>query len=258
MAPISACLLIIGLVATFMSVRRISSLALRGLERSLASKGGREGGLLSAAKDALGNNRLYARATRFHEKRKRKEAIQLAMPEAIRLLCVSLESGSSLENGLRYAASNCPEPLSSELKRAVWDIEAGHSFDSALEDLRHRTDDAEFAFLSVAMEIQHRSGGSLTPILDNLATLLKQSSELKEDLRTKTEQARLSSRIVAIMPFLLLGVLSLLSPGYLSAFFGSALGMCLLVLALAFELLGIILVRRCLAIDFSVDYEEAI
>lgn len=180
------------------------------------------------------------------------------MPELLRLLCIALDSGSSLVMALRYAADNCDEPLAGELKRTVWDLESGQGFDEALEKLRGRTGGSEFAYLAVAMEIQHQSGGSLTTILQNVSTLLQQAAELKGDLRTKTAQGRLSSRIVALMPFALLGILSVFSPGYLTGFLASPLGICLFALAMLLEATGILLVRRALAIDFTVDLEEMV
>lgn len=258
MASIGAGLLLTGIIATFLSVKSLALLAAGPLARTWNDAKEHKNAPLALLQEALGNNKLYAKARRTFARRKHDDALQAAAPEAIRLLCISLESGSSLALALRYAANNCSEPLASELKRAVWDLEAGQSFNKALEGLRQRTGGTEFAYLAVAMEIQHQSGGSLAPILDNVASLLKQSSELKEELRTKTEQGRLSSRIVAVMPFLLLAVLSVFSPGYLSTFFSSPLGFCLLILALALELIGIVLVRRCLAIDFTLDFEEAV
>ena len=159
---------------------------------------------------------------------------------------------------LRYAADNCDDPLAGELKRTVWDLEAGQGFDEALENLRARTGGSEFAYLAVAMEIQHQSGSSLTNILENVSTLLQQSAELKEELRTKTAQGRLSSRIVALVPFVLLGILSIFSPGYLVEFLSSPLGICLFALAMLLEVAGVLLVRRALAIDFTVDLEGAV
>lgn len=259
MAPISAILLLVALVASFLCAQKAALLVFRLSQRlpegHIANK---SVPFVDFQNLPLINNPLYDKVARKFHSRKQAEELQRAMPEAIRLLCISLESGSSLEMGLRYAANNSSEPLAGELRRTVWDLEAGQGFDESLDNLRQRTGSSEIAFLAVAMEIQHQSGGNLGPILDNLAALLKQTSELKADLRTKTAQGRLSSRIVAIMPFLLVGVLSMFSPGYLVSFFSSALGVCLLILALIFEAVGVVLVRRCLTVDFTADFEEAV
>lgn len=258
MGAISALLLLASLTASFLCVRGLALLLIgrAGLITSIAHMNKRF--VVDNAKARISSTRLLAPILeRTHEK-KRVEELQRGMPEVLRLLCIALESGASLVMALRYAADNCEEPLASDLKRTVWDLEAGQGFDEALEKLRARTGGSEFAYLAVAMEIQHQSGGSLTNILESVSTLLQQSAELKEDLRTKTAQGRLSSRIVALMPFALLGILSVFSPGYLTSFLSSPLGICLFAFAILLEVVGVLLVRRALAIDFSIDLEEAV
>lgn len=73
--------------------------------------------------------------------------------------------------------------------------------------------------------------------------------ELKRTLKTQTAQAKLSAQIVTIMPFALVGLFSLLSPGFLDPFFESALGIALLLIALGMQALGILLVRRLLKVE---------
>lgn len=256
MGAISAALLLGSLIATFACIHKTTLLVMHarpGAELAHVDKQL----LLEDAKNRITSTKLLAPVLGKARERRRVEELHKGMPEVLRLLCIALESGSSLVMALRYAADNCEEPLADELKRTVWDLEAGQGFNEALEKLRARTGGSEFAYLAVAMEIQHQSGGSLTGILESVSTLLQQSAELKEDLRTKTAQGRLSSRIVALVPFVLLGILSIFSPGYLVEFLSSPLGICLFVLAILLEVAGVLLVRRALAIDFTVDLEEA-
>ena len=183
--------------------------------------------------------------------RKRQEELRAGMPEMLRLMCIALDSGCSLSQALSHAARNCTGPLASELERAVWDMEAGQGFDEAMEKLRCRTGGPEFSYLSVALEIQHQTGSSLSEVLASVSQSLADVAELEESLATCTAQGRLSAKVVSIMPFALLAVLSLISPGYVSAFFESALGIVMLAVAVLLEAAGVLLVRRALAVDVS-------
>lgn len=257
MGALSAALLLTGLIASYVCAHRAALLLMHARVGTSLAHIDRDA-LFESARDRISSTRVLAPILGKAREKRRIEELQRGMPEVLRLLCIALESGSSLVMALRYAADNCDEPLAGELKRTVWDLEAGQGFDEALEKLRARTGGSEFAYLAVAMEIQHQSGGSLTTILENVSALLQQSVKLKEDLRTKTAQGRLSSRIVALMPFVLLGILSIFSPGYLVEFLASPLGVCLFALAILLEVVGVLLVRRALAIDFTVDLEEAV
>ncbi len=175
---------------------------------------------------------------------KHTAAMRAAMPEALRLMCVSLDSGATLAKALEYAANNCSEPLATELKQVVWDLQAGVSFDVALERLRERCGGTEFSYFAVAMEIQHSSGASFGSVLASVSQALQVSSEMEESLKTKTTQAQASSKIVAVMPVIILALLSLFSKGYVSQFFASPIGVVMFVFAVLLELVGIAWIRK--------------
>lgn len=182
----------------------------------------------------------------------RRRQLRNSMPQAIRLLCIALDSGASLNQALAYAAQNSSGAIARELKRAVWDVKAGKSFQEAMESLRMRTGEGEFACLSVAMEIQHSCGGTLSTILASVSQMLEQSASLEDELVTKTTQAQLSAKVVAVMPIVVLVLLTLVSPGFIGQFFQTAAGVAILLLAALLEVAGAILVKRSLAIDTGV------
>lgn len=182
----------------------------------------------------------------------KRRQLRNSMPQAIRLLCIALDSGASLNQALDYAAQNSSGAIARELKRAVWDIRAGKSFQEAMESLRRRTGEGEFACLSVAMEIQHSCGGTLSVILGSVSQMLEQSAALEDDLVTKTTQAQLSAKVVAVMPAVVLILLTLVSPGFIGQFFQTPAGVAILALAVLLELVGAVLVKRSLAINTGV------
>lgn len=70
--------------------------------------------------------------------------------------------------------------------------------------------------------------------------------DLARSLKVQTAQAQLSARIVTAMPFVLIALFSLMSPGFLSPFFESMAGMALLAAALVMQVAGVVLVHRML------------
>ena len=254
MGAVASCLLLALLAGGGACAYITARLALAQLGKAGAGGGRRSGRrLLAQAQERMAGFLPLQRVALQHRGSQRDKMMRACMPEALRLIGMALNAGNSLVQALRFAAENCAEPLASELQHAVWDLEAGKGFDEAMDALRTRAGGSEFAYLAVAMEIQHRSGGSLNEVLESVAGSLRQKSQLDEELRTKTTQGRLSARIVALMPLVLLGVLSLFSGDYLGQFFSSAFGVALFAFALLLECLGVVLVRRTLAIDLSSD-----
>ena len=85
-------------------------------------------------------------------------------------------------------------------------------------------------------------------ILEAARQSVSDELELKRTLRTQTAQAKLSAQIVTVMPFALLAVFSLLSPGFLTPFFESPMGIALLAAALGMQAIGVSIVRKLLKV----------
>lgn len=180
---------------------------------------------------------------------KRKEHIQAEVPVAIESLAACFGAGYTLLQTLEQVSRDISGPLSGTFERAARVLELGGTAEQALDVLHRDTDSAELAFLAVALDVQHQSGGSLRHVLDAVASAAKGELELKRSLRVQTAQAKLSARIVAIMPLILVTAFSLVSPTFLQPFFSSPLGYGMLVGAIAMQVAGILLVRRALKVE---------
>lgn len=91
----------------------------------------------------------------------------------------------------------------------------------------------------------------MRPVLEAARETVEGELALKRSLRVQTAQARLSARIVTIMPFALVAVFSLVSKGFLDPFFESPLGVALLCMAVLMQVSGVAAVRRMLSVEVS-------
>jgi tight adherence protein B len=191
----------------------------------------------------------HTRATRVL--RSWAERLREQIPDALRSLGLCFSAGYSLQQALEQTAAETPDPLGAELGQAVCDVAAGRSITEALDALEKRTSARDLRFALVALEVQHRTGGSLKELLENAAAAVVASGDLHRQLAVQTAQARLSARIVSVMPLILVGLLSVVMEGYLQTFFSSSAGFMLLTIALGMEALGVFAIRRILNIDLD-------
>jgi tight adherence protein B len=173
------------------------------------------------------------------------------IPEVLRSLGLCFNTGYSLQQAFEQVARDTPDPLGIELRQANFDIAAGRSIEEALAALERRTKASDLRFAIVALEIQHRTGGSLQDLLENAADAVLASADLRRQLSVQTAQARLSAKVVTIMPVVLVAILSLAMEGYLQTFFSSAEGLVILIVALAMEAIGVFVIRRILGVDLG-------
>ncbi len=175
--------------------------------------------------------------------RRRDREMRSQIPDALTALGVALGSGYALPQAFSYTAAHTPPPLSRELERVVWDIDAGRSIDEALDGLQRRANAPELRYVAVAMEVQHHSGGSLREIIACAVQGVRGSFDLERSLQVQTAQARLSARVVGLLPIGLLGVLALAAPGYLESFLDSPMGLGMLAVAIVLDVVGLLIIR---------------
>ncbi len=177
------------------------------------------------------------------------QAIREAVPDALRLLADSFRSGHSLQQTMEQAATDLTGPIQPLFQSVAKRLRIGEGAAEALTPLGSVKDVPELAFVAIALDVQHQSGGSIAPVLESAREAVRGELELARSLRVQTAQARLSASIVTVMPFILIAFFSLASPGFLDPFFESPLGVILLGIALVMQLVGVLSVRRICRAD---------
>jgi tight adherence protein B len=155
-------------------------------------------------------------------------------------------SGYSLLQTFKHLAMEAKGPLCPLFQRAASDLETGRTASDALRHLREESTLREFAFLTAALEIQHQTGGSMQSIIDSACDSVEGELALRRSLRVQTAQAKLSARVVAVMPLILIAAFSLISPDFLSPFFESVFGYVLLGIAIAMQVECLLKVPLCI------------
>ena len=177
---------------------------------------------------------------------KDREALRDRTPQVLQSLGRCLAAGLTLQQTFQQVSEEAEGQVGRVFATAAHRLETGSDASEALAYLRRSCDVEELRFLAVALDVQHRTGGSMRQVLDSARQTVLANLDLARQLRVQTAQARLSARVVTLLPFGLLGVLQLLSPGFLDPLFSGVAGGVLLAVAIVLQAAGILMVRRIL------------
>lgn len=176
------------------------------------------------------------------------EKIRKQIPETLRFMSACFGAGNTIHQTFSQIANDSKGQVSNVFKRCVNAMRSGSSISESLKILESYKDFSELSFIAIALDVQHQTGGSMQPVIESAKDMAVNKIELYQMLKTQTAQAKLSARIVVIMPFALIAIFSVLSPGFLQPFVSSLLGIVLLLLAIAMQFGGIVLVKKMLDI----------
>lgn len=180
-----------------------------------------------------------------------REAVREALPEAVRAMGACFHAGFSLRQTFDQLKVELAGPVAELFGQASDAMETGSSAEEAIELIRSSQSVPELSFIAVALEVQHKSGGSMRHVLDAARESLEGELELRRSLKVHTAQARLSAQVVTGVTFALVGLLSLMTEDFLAPFFSSAAGMLMLAAALVMQCSGVMLIRRILKVEVS-------
>ncbi len=170
--------------------------------------------------------------------KKRIKAFNASLPDAIDLIVRNVRSGLPVAEGINSVSTDLTGPISEEFKRIADQIAIGVPMEEALARSVKRVAAPDFAFLSIALAIQKETGGNLTEALSNLSKLLRQRNQMQLKVRALTSEARSSAMIIGALPFLVIMVLVVMNPDYVSVLYEDETGQMVSMVGLASMLMG--------------------
>ena len=177
---------------------------------------------------------------------RRIKAFNAQLPFALDLIKSSLEAGHSLNRGLQVVVQEFGDPLGSEFRTVLEQTRIGLPLPRALEDMLKRVPEDDLRLLVVAVKVQTEVGSSLAIIVGRLSEIVRTRQRLRLQIKALTAQSRMGGTVVALLPVIVLGAFSLVQPGYAGALFYDPTGRQILKLAIGFDLMAFITIRRLL------------
>jgi tight adherence protein B len=134
-----------------------------------------------------------------------------AFPDALDLIRRAVKAGLPVNEALAVAAKEIADPVGSELRRTLEEVRIGIQINDALRQMTNRIRVPDFRFLVVALALQQRTGGSLAETLGNLSTVIRARKALRQKAQALSAEAKASAAVLAILPFVVCGMMYLLN-----------------------------------------------
>lgn len=181
--------------------------------------------------------------------RSRRAHVEEQLPETFGALAISLGSGLSLPQAVRYVGRRADEPMSSEFLRAASEMGCGVSVPIALDGLVERLQAPGLELVALALKVSRRTGSPLAELLAEAARLAGERVELSRRLDVKTSQARMSARLITCMPVAMMAFLLVFS-GDFRAGVATVPGACSIAVALTLNVTAWVIIRRIMRVRF--------
>lgn len=141
--------------------------------------------------------------------------MEAQLPEVCRLLSSSVKAGLNIQQGLELVAKEMKDSSVAMFHRLARELKLGTALDEALHSMVVNSKSKELRLMANTLIIQHKAGGNLGLILEEMAKTLEMRERVNQEIRGGTAETRYVALILPFMPIMAGIILNLVIPGFL-------------------------------------------
>ena len=184
------------------------------------------------------------------KRKKRFKKFTMEFPNAVDVIVRGIKSGLPLNDCIRIIANDAEEPVRSEFLKVIEATQVGLSMPDACKRLYYDIPTPETNFFAIVIAIQSGAGGNLAEALNNLSSVLRDRRKMSDKIQAVSMEAKSSAGIIGSLPFVVAGLVSWASPGYLDPLFYTTTGHKILIICAFAMTFGIVVMKKMINFKF--------
>ena len=182
-------------------------------------------------------------------RKKRVDAIEQQLDGFMLALANALKAIPSIGAAFNSVVPILQPPIRDEIELASKEMKVGSTLDQALLHMAARIGSRGVDSALSAILIGRQVGGNLGRVLETTAASIREMGRLDGVVRTKTAEGKMQLYVIGLLPFAMILVLSLMSPGFFDPLTKTPAGYILIIIAVAAWVTALLWARKILAVD---------
>jgi tight adherence protein B len=198
---------------------------------------------------AFGSLALVPRLLYWWMRQKRLRMFEEQLPDALMMLAGGLRAGVGLSSAIHQLVVEAQPPISQEFSLLLREQRLGVTLEQALSNLNRRVPTQTTVLVVSAMRVATETGGGLAETLERTSQTIRSRLQMEGKIGALTAQGKLQAWVVGLLPLVLMAILNKMEPEAMSLLWHTRLGWATLVVIAFFELMGMYVIRKIIAID---------
>ncbi|MHA6509617.1 type II secretion system F family protein [Tessaracoccus sp. Y1736] len=181
---------------------------------------------------------------------RRRTAFAFQLDETAQMLAGSLRSGYSFTQSMSMVGREAASPTAEEFARISNELRVGRPLSEAMGHTADRMKSEDFSWISQAVAINREVGGNLADVLDGVSHTIRERAQLRRQVAALSAEGRLSAIVLIGLPFVIIALLMIVNPGYLSSLLTHPVGWLMLGTAVILLAVGAFWLHKTVQIKF--------
>jgi tight adherence protein B len=171
------------------------------------------------------------------------------LPDAIDVMRRALLAGHPFNSALKLVSQDMEDPIAREFELTFADLNYGSDVRRAMLGLLSRVPSVTLMAMITAVLLQRETGGNLAEIFNQISGVIRGRFKLQRKVRSLSAEGRMSAWVLAMVPLVLVVMLSTSSPEYLPMLLDHPTGQKVVLFTFGWAMVGIIWIRRIIRIQ---------
>ena len=145
---------------------------------------------------------------------RRMKKMSEQLPDALQIVCRSLEAGHPVATAVALVAREMPDPIGTEFGMAADEVSYGMSLTNAVQRMAVRAGDPDVELFVATVRLQEKTGGNLCELLKANTTTIRERQTMRLKVKAASSEGRASAMILTSAPFIVMSGIHVLRPEF--------------------------------------------
>lgn len=170
------------------------------------------------------------------------------MVDGLTIMANGVKSGLSVTQSMERVVENLGNPISQEFALVLSQIRIGRSVEEALVELSQRIPRPDVLMFVTGVNILKETGGNLGETFATIVTTIRERQKVEKKIDAMTTQGMMQGLIITLVPFLIMIILLMIDPKFVTPMFNSGLGLFFLFVMLCLQIIGGLMIKKIVTI----------
>ena len=181
----------------------------------------------------------------------KKKKIEQDLLNAIIIMNNAFRSGMSTMQAIEIVSKELKGPIAQEFKKMHLEISYGLSLDVVFDRFSKRVESEEVSYITSSLSILNKTGGNIIKVFSSIEKMLFSKRKLRSEMKSLTSSSRMISKILLIMPFIFVAIISILNPSYFAPLITTSIGRLILFMIILVYSLYAFIVNKIMKVRFN-------
>lgn len=168
--------------------------------------------------------------------------------DGLTIMANGVKAGLSITQSMERVIENMKGPLPQEFNLVLNKIRLGMSVEESLNEFADRIPRPDVQMLVISVNILKETGGNLAETFETIVLTVRDRQKVEQKIQAMTAQGVMQGIIITLVPFVLMVVFMIFDPPYMKPMFSTTLGVIALIIMLALQVIGGVLMKKIVTI----------